>query len=188
MIVAQIIGLLGMAANIISFQFKSKKGILLCQLVGSALFTVNLFMLHAVMGGLANMIGIVRSLAYMKENASKRFRYLVAAVLMVLHVISYVCVFAVFQKEPTALNLIIEFLPLIGVGALMLGLCKNNAGAIRMAGCINSPCWLVYNVVNFAIGGILCEIFSLISILLAYARLDAKKKHYSEDPKRSTSK
>ena len=51
----------------------------------------------------------------------------------------------------------------------------TDAKAIRRYGLISSPCWLVYNIANFSIGAILCEILSLGSIVLGILRLDKQK-------------
>ena len=45
---AQAIGILGMIANIVSYQCKEKHKLLLLQLVGGGLFAVNMFLLDAV--------------------------------------------------------------------------------------------------------------------------------------------
>ena len=56
--------------------------------------------------------------------------------------------------------------------AMTIAFAGDNAKVIRLAGFINSPCWLVYNIFNYAIGGILCETFALVSITSALIRID----------------
>jgi len=172
MIVAQILGILAMAANIIAFQFKQKKHVLLCQLAGSVLFAFNMFMLDALMGGILNIVGIARALVYMKKDRLRMPVKWVNALFILLYSSSYILVFAVFGKAPTWQNLIVEFLPIIGMSVMTIGLSGSNARAIRICGFINSPCWLVYNYINFSIGGILCEVFSIVSAVSAFLRLD----------------
>ena len=87
----------------------------------------------------------------------------------------YVCTFAVFDKPFTLMNALIESLPVIGFVVLNQGYRLKDAAATRRLALICSSCWLIYNSVNFAIGGMLCEIFSLISIFTAMYRLDRKK-------------
>ena len=180
---AQIIGIVAMAANVIAYQFKSKRSIILCQLLGSTLFAVNMFMLGAVMGGLLNIVGIARALVYIKPERLKLPRIAINGIFMLLYIASYVLVFAVFGKEPTPFNLIVEILPLVGMGAMTVGLSLNGAKRIRICGFINSPCWLIYNILNFSIGGILCEVFGLISVTSAYIRLDRKKNSGTKEDK-----
>ena len=51
----------------------------------------------------------------------------------------------------------------------------TDAKSIRRYGLISSPSWLVYNIVNFAIGAIICEVLSLCSIVIGMIRLDRNK-------------
>jgi len=174
-LIAQGIGIFAMTANILSYQFKFKQKVLCAQLIGAALFAINMFMLDAVMGGILNFIAVIRSIIYINSaHLPWNLKY-VNAGFMLLYAVSYGLVFTLFGKSPTAMNLIIELLPLIGMGAMTVGFSKTGAKAIRICGLINSPCWLIYNCVNLAIGGILCEVICLFSILSAYLRLDANK-------------
>ena len=179
-IVAQVVGIFAMAANISSYQFKNKQHVLLMQLIGSTLFAVNMFLLSAVMGGILNIIGIFRAAAYIAAERYRKSTRVLNWVFMALYCLSYLLVFTVFGKAPTAVNLLVELLPLLGMAAMTVGFSKSGARAIRVCGLINSPCWLVYNSVNFSIGGILCEAVSLVSILTASLRLDAKNKQGEE--------
>ena len=49
-----------------------------------------------------------------------------------------------------------------------------NPEAIRKYALISSPLWLIYNIANFSIGAIICEVLSLCSILVGMLRLDRK--------------
>ena len=55
-----------MCAIIASFQFKSRRNVILAQLTGVTLFTANMFMIGALMGGLLNGIAVIRALVYLK--------------------------------------------------------------------------------------------------------------------------
>ena len=171
---AQIIGIFAMAAIILSFQFKNKRAVLACQLIGSALFAVNMYML-AFVGAILNTVGIVRALVYMQKEKIKIPIAIINLLFLISFVAAYVLVFTVFDKSPTLFNLVIEFLPIIGMSAVTLEFSKTDSRSIRIFGLINSPCWLIYNCFNFTIGGILCEVISLVSIISAMIRIDAKK-------------
>lgn len=172
----QAIGIAAMAANVLSYQFKTPKRIMTFQFMGSFLFMINLYLTGAFMGAILNMIGVARALVYIN---SKRIRIplkYVNGTFILLYIVSYACVFTVFQKEPTVKNFIVEFLPLVGMTASTVGFALNNAKMIRLLGFINSPSWLIYNIFYGAIGGILCECFGLASVLSAYIRHDLPKK------------
>lgn len=159
-----------MIANIVSYQCKEKHQLLLLQLIGGGLFAVNMFLLGAVMGGILNIIAVFRAVVYMRREHSAWWNWLFGT----LYGISYLLTFVVFGKSPTAFNLLTEFLPLLGMMSMTIGFSKSNTRAIRLCGFINSPCWLIYNCINFSIGGIICEVISLVSILFAVLRLDKK--------------
>ena len=175
-ILAQAIGIVAMCFNISSYQFKNKRNVLLFQLISSVLFSVNMFMLGATMGGILNAIGVIRAFVFLYRDRIQPHLKAINLSFMLVYILSYVLLFTVLGKEPTAKNLIIELLPLIGMGAMTIGFSGTNAKAIRIYGFISSPCWLTYNCFNFAIGAILCEAFAIVSNLLAFIRLDLKKK------------
>ncbi len=178
-ITAQVIGILGMIANIISYQFKSKKNLLLCQFAGSALFAVNMFMLNAVMGGILNILGVVRALVYMKKDSIRIPVWILNTLFLCAYTASYVLLFTVLKADPTVKNFILELMPVIGMSIMTLALSGDNSKTVRLVGIANSSCWLTYNCFNFTIGGILCEAFSLVSIISAVIRIDIKRKKES---------
>jgi hypothetical protein len=50
----------------------------------------------------------------------------------------------------------------------------NKAKTMRQMGLVSSPSWLIYNVYNFALGGIICEILAMFSIVIGMIRHDRK--------------
>ncbi len=174
-IIAQAIGIFAMLAINVSYQFKNKTTLLLIQLVGNVLFAVNMFMLGAYVGGLLNTIAIFRALVYLKKDRLKLPIGLVNGFFIFLYFVAYALVFTVFGKEFTVFNAIVELLPVIGMTALTFGFAGSNTKAVRLSTLINCPCWLIYNILNFTLGGILCEIVCLGSLVSAILRLVVKK-------------
>lgn len=171
-IVAQAIGILAMVFNIFSFQQKTSVRVIAFQMCGGALFAVNFFMLGATMGGIMNTIAVFRAAVYMnkKRLCSDHFAWLIF--FMGLYATAYVLTFTVFGKPLTVVNIVIELLPVIGMTATNIGFRMQNAGAIRKLGLISSPSWLSYNIINFALGAIICEVLSLCSIFIGMYRHD----------------
>ena len=89
---------------------------------------------------------------------------------IILYILSYFSVFLIFKKEPTIFNIFIEVLPIIAMIVMTLAFSKQNATELRHLALISSPLWLIYNCFNLSIGGILCETFSIISVLSAIIR------------------
>ena len=174
-IIAQAVGIFAMAFNILSYQQKTRKMAIAFQLGGSILFSINFFMLGALVGGILNALGIIRALVFLNKEKLHADRPIWLAGFTAAYILSYILTFTAFGKEPTVFNFIIELLPVIGMVATTISFRLTDARSIRRFGLVSSPSWLVYNIVNFAIGAIICEVLSLCSILIGMIRLDRKK-------------
>lgn len=172
---AQIIGLVAMFFNLFSYQQKTRKGAIICQLFGTILFTINFFMLGATVGAIMNFIGALRAVIFINKEKLKADHIGWFIGFTVIYLVSYVLTFTVLDKEPTAVNFILEFLPVIGMVATTHSYRLTDAKAIRKFGLISSPVWLIYNIANFSVGAIICEVLSLASIIIGIVRLDRKK-------------
>ena len=75
-IIAQIIGIIAMAFNILSYQQKKQRYIIAWQLLGTTLFTVNFFLLGAYTGALLNAVGIVRAIVFLYKEHHRLCRWL----------------------------------------------------------------------------------------------------------------
>ncbi len=175
-IIAQAIGIVAMAFNILSYQQKTQKKVIVCQLFGCTLFAINFLMLGATVGAILNMVGAVRAVVFMnkKKLHSDNIAWLIGFIC--IYILSYILTFTLFDKEVSLLNCIIEFLPVIGMTATTVSFRYTDAKTIRRFGLISSPSWLVYNIANFALGAIICEVLSLGSIIIGILRLDMAKK------------
>ncbi len=173
-LIAQAVGIVAMAFNILSFQQKTHKGVISFQLVGSVLFAVNFFMLDAAVGGILNLAGALRAIVFMNREKFRADHILWLLFFSALFCSSYILTFTVFGKELTLFNAIIELLPVAAMIATTISFRLQNARAIRCFGLFSSPSWLIYNTVNFAIGAIICEVLSLCSIVIGLIRYDLR--------------
>ena len=174
-VIAQAIGLGGMACNVLSYQQKTPRGIIQFQLCGGLLFAVNYFMLGAYVGGCLNLLAVVRAVVFANKE---RFRGEHPAWLWgfcACYGLSYVLTFTVFGKAWSWYAGAVELLPVIGMVAMTVGFRCKEARKVRLFGLINSPSWLIYNCFSRTLGGILCEVFSLLSIGIGMLRHDRKK-------------
>ena len=69
----------------------------------------------------------------------------------------------------------LEVLPIIAMLVSTIAFRSGSAKQIRLLGLIGSPCWLIYNIANVAVGAIVCEAVSLVSIGVGILRHDIKK-------------
>ena len=163
-----------MLFNILSFQNKKANGVIAFQLCGGALFAVSFIMMGAYSGGILNAVAVIRAILFLNRDKFKMDKPIWLVVFGVVYVLSYVAAFTVFHKVPTAVNLIIEFLPVVGMMVSTLAFRYTNAGIIRRYSLGSSCSWLIYNIASLSIGAICCEAFSIVSILVGMYRLDRK--------------
>ena len=174
-IVAQVIGIVAMAFNILSYQGKKQSTVIILQLIGATLFAVNFLMLGATVGGILNAIGVVRAIVFLYKEKLKADRMPWFVAFIASYITVYILNFTAFGKEPTAFNLAIEILPVVGMVALNIGYRLKDASGVRKCGLVSSPSWLIYNFVSGSWGAIICEILTLISIIVGMFRHDKSK-------------
>lgn len=174
-ILAQAIGVIAMIFKILSYQGKKQSTVIIMQLLGSVLFTVNFLLLGALVGGILNLIGIFRAVVYLYKGKLKSDRWPWLAFFICTYITSYILNFTLFGMEPTVKNLMVEFIPLIGTTAINVGFMMKDASGVRKCALVGSPCWLIYNLIVFSWGAILCEVFTLISITVGMLRLDQSR-------------
>lgn len=175
-IIAQCAGLLAMLFNILSYQSKQQKWIIAMQLCGGALFSVNFLLLGATVGGILNILAVIRAIIFLFKEKLKADRLPWLFGFTAVYIAVYVLNFTAFGKEPTPFNLVIEVLPVIGMIALNIGFRLKNASDVRRCGLIASPSWLIYNIAAGSWGAIACEVMTLISIVIGMLRHDKAAK------------
>ena len=173
-LIAQAIGLAAMAFNISSYQRKTRMGVIGFQLWGSVLFALNFYLLGATVGAMMNVLSAIRAVVFLNREKLRANHpvWLVGFVAAFLG--SYILTFTAFGTETTLQNLLVEFLPVIGMTATTVSFRYTDAKTIRWFGLISSPSWLVYNLFAGSLGAIACEVLSLGSIILGIWRMDRK--------------
>lgn len=175
-IVAQVIGFAGMAMNCLSYQAKTKRNLILIQLFGALFFVIHFGMLGAVMGCMLNLIATGRSLLFANAEKLNANHPLWLALFIAIYASTYVLTFTVFKEPITLPNLLLQILPPVAMVFSTLSFRTKNAGTVRKLCLFCSPLWLIYNIFNFSISGILTETISIISIVTGMIRLDRKGK------------
>ena len=173
-LIAQILGIGGMTMNILSFLQKSQRKIIVIQFFGAALFFLNYLLLGSATGAMLNVAAVLRAIVYSnkeKFHAERKFWFYGFSAAFVL---IYTLTFAAFGKAPTPANFAIEVLPVVSMVIATYAFSLKNAAQVRKLGLVYCPMWLVYNCFVLSIGGILCEIFSICSILVGMYRHDRK--------------
>lgn len=168
-IIANIIGVAAVATFVLSYQMKTRKGIVICNAISRALYVVQYLLLFAFEGAMLDVLGIVASVLAQKKDSPFIKKHLKIVVISVDLVI--VAAGILLYKN------VFSLLPMLGVllhtGAFWLTKEKD----IRIVSFLGSPFWLVYNLYSHAYGSAVGDVMTMVSIATAMIRYkDWKKK------------
>jgi hypothetical protein len=175
-IVAQAFGIVGMIWNILLYQQKKHSRAMLYQFFAALSFMLNYLLLGAVIGGLLNLFGALRSLVFYFEKKTNASHPLWLIVFILAFACTYPLSFLAFGTEATPQKLTIELLPVLAMIVATVSFRLGSSKAVRAFGLIASPLWLIYNFFSGSIGAVASEILNLISIITGIIRLDRKKR------------
>lgn len=164
-ILAQVFGILGLIVIVSSFQFKENKKFFTLQGIGSLFFFLNFIMIGAVAGALFNLTNLVRGLLFSKDR-EKVWK------LVLIEVLYTGCfVFSLFLTKGNYFQIFLSSLPYIALVLMTICMWKGNGKNIRISQiAYMSPAWIVHNIFNFSLGGLICEIINMISSAIALIR------------------
>ena len=168
-IIAPSCGIIGMIFSIFSFQFKSNKSFFLMQGGCSAMFIINFLLIGAYGSAFFNIAGLTRGILFSKNPKKVWKLILIESLFVACYIIS-----AMLDHSPKQLILT----ALTGVALLIITVFMwlGNAKRIRYVQMLcASPAWIVNNCINFSLGGILCEIFNIVSSAIFLIRMRREK-------------
>lgn len=164
-VIAQIIGILGMLAAMISYQCKTNRNYFIFQGLSGVFFSIQFIMIGAWAGLVFNAYNIVRALIYQTKKA----KTLAVIVLLETLVVAATLVSIFIFKEAWWLVLFTFIAQATGT----LAMWTKNGKTIRVSQlAVVSPFWLLYDLLipTPSIGGILCEVFNMISVIVSFIR------------------
>ncbi len=164
-ILAQIFGLIGLVIIVSSFQCKKNKRFFLLQGIGGLMFFLNFLLIAAFAGALFNLTNLIRGLLFSKED--KKPWKLIAVILLY----TACFVFSVVFIWGDWFMIFISALPYVTLVIMSVLMWKGNGKHMRIFQVgLMSPAWIVHNIFNFSLGGILCESFNMVSSVIALVR------------------
>ena len=156
----QAIGLIGTGLYFLSFQFKENRKLFRIQFLSYLFYTIHLLLLGAISGGISYIINLFRSfcLGSRWEFAQRKEMCLI------------ICLMQAASLYFTWAGWI-SLLPVTANIASTIGGYTHNARKIRIAGMlINSPLWIIYDVMVGSWAGILDELASEASMIISVIR------------------
>jgi len=160
-ILGQIVSIVGMALTVLSFQLKTRKQILLFQSLGSSLWLLSYLLLGTWAGVYINGFFIVRNVIFYFRKDKKWAQSIVWLPIMV---VASIGAGALGYQTPW------DLLPIVGAVIGTFSMYMSNENMLRLLKLGESPCWLVYNCSIPNIGGIICELCSLTSLVVGLIR------------------
>ena len=157
-IVAQIIGFIAFTVSLIAYHRKEKKNILSNMLLSNILNLIHYLLLGAFSGCITKLLAIVRDyFIIFKEKHSKFSNKVYLMLFILLYIIA-----AVFTY-----NGILSILPLVAAIIYIIFIWNGNEVIIKKTAFFCNFLWLIYNVFVLSIAGIISNIISLLSTLIA---------------------
>ena len=170
-LIAQAFSIIGLVIIVLSFQFKKNSTFFFLQGSGSLMFFINFLLIGAWAGAFFNMCNLLRGLLFMKE-AKKTWKLAVVEV-------AYAGCFAFsVVLDHSWQQILLAALPCAALLVMSVFMWRGNPKHIRYCQIFcSSPGWIVHNIFNLSVGGLICECFNMISsvIYLIRRRDDAKQ-------------
>lgn len=162
---AQSFGIIGLIFCVLSYQEKDNGKYLVKQGLAGFLFFLNFILIGAVAASLFNLTNLLRGVLFSKKERKPIFLILVTVLYIICFAIS---LFIIKCDLKQILLSSFTFITLVLMTFLMWG---GNGKYIRYGQLFaSSPSWLVHNIFNFSLGGILGELFTMCSVIVSFIR------------------
>ena len=164
-IIPQIVGLAAVCLFLLSYQQKTRRGIIAMNATSRGLYILQYLLLGAYSGAVLDVLGTLSSVLAAKKGTSfiRRHRVLVLATVNLAIVAAGVTV-AVLCRNPW------DLLPIGGVLLHTVAFWISDERIIRRVSLLGSPFWLAYNLISRAYGSAIGDFLSIVSILTAMVR------------------
>ncbi|MBQ3548063.1 MAG: YgjV family protein [Clostridia bacterium] len=170
-VIAQILSIISCVAIIFSFQLKNNRHLFLVQTFAALSFGLSYLLLGALDGFLINTVCFINTAVLLKKKLKKTpVLIAICVAFIVISTISPLTYNGVWGTQKI-LETVFSYLIAIAQILYTIATWKDDGGKIRTVRMFFvTPAWLGYNIVVFSIGGIICELFNVISIIVSFIR------------------
>lgn len=164
-IIAQCFGILGLMLAALSYQEKNNKRYFIEQGLTGLMFFVNFVLIGAVSAALFNITNLLRGVILVKKKRK-------LCELIFLEILYTACfVFSVCLIINKPFQIFLSALTYLSIVVMSVVMWKGDGKNIRYCQLfISSPAWIIHNIFNFSLGGILCEVFMMTSVVVSFIR------------------
>lgn len=174
-IAGQIVSMIGMCLTVLSFQLKTRKQILIFQTLGSSLWLISYLCINQWTGVFINVFFLIRNIIFYFRKDKKWAQSIVWLPIMVV---------AAIAVGALGYRTLWDLLPIVGAVIGTFSMYMSNENMLRLLKLGESPCWLIYNSSIPLIGGIICEVCSLTSLIVGLIRY--RKMGFSDKNQKET--
>lgn len=165
-IIAQILGILGSASNIISMQLKKKQHILICFILAGVLFTGSYLLLNGYSGAIVCLIATLQTgLSYIYDRKNKELPKWLIIIFFILSTLGGVLTYQ---------NILDIFAILAGV-TYTWSIIQKQEKYIRLITLSNSALWFIYDIFIKAYSTCISDAIIILSTLIGIIRFDVLK-------------
>lgn len=159
-LIAQAFGFAAMATAISMYQFKKHRTIMLLMVLCSGLWCAHFAFLGSATGVVMNVINVARSLVYTRREKPGWDKAWIPAVFVAASVIT-----VIFTWDG-----IWSILPCAASVCATMGSWQKNTQRLRLYTVGVCLGWFFYNLVHYSVAGMVNEVFTLTSVLIALWR------------------
>jgi len=171
-VIAQILGIAAMLLGILSFQCMKVRNYYIMVALSGLLFSVNYIMIGAFTGAVLNFLSIIRAFIFVNKKHCRDMKWLILVCGM--YVVSAVVIQIFFYID--FVQLLLSLATLTTMLVITYAMWIDNPDSIRwLTIFVSSPIWILHNSINFTIGGICCDTFSMVSAIIYLVRVKFKK-------------
>ena len=163
-IIANIVGLLAVGMFVMSYQFKTRKILIIFNAGSRLLYVLQYILLGAFSGAALDGVAFVISLIFERRDRGFFARH--KALTLVLCYLPVLVAGALTYAGPLSL------LPILAVISETIALWLIRERHIRIVSLVGQPLWFTYNIFNLAYGSALGNIIGIVSIGTALVRYD----------------
>ena len=157
-ILAQIIGFIAFFVSLIAYHRKDKKTILINMITANIINLVHYLLLGAYSGCITKLLAIFRDcFIIFKKNCNNFLNYFYLIFFIILYIIASIFTF----------NGILSILPLLAALIYTIFIWNGNELRLKKIAFICYFIWLIYNIFVMSISGIVSNVISIVSTLIA---------------------
>ena len=164
-IIGQIFGIIGLVITAASYQAKTNRKLFICQALGGLSFAINFLLIGDISAGIFNLANLVRGMIFSKSK--KRVWEL--TIVEVLYIVCFV--FSMTKIWGIWIDVALSVLTFASLVVMSVVMWLANPKHMRYTQFFFvSPAWLTNNIFHFTLGGILCEVLTMSSVVISFIR------------------